>query len=199
MHLVDIYSGIHPSCRNPSAALQSALDAFAALEFSLFLRSPDALLRWFFFAFLGYIILLTLCKWTFVDQIGPLDQLADNCYTSGPKLALEPACGPAVTLQDAGVSAGGHIHLRHRAFVKKNFRDFLLKIYELKMKNPWKSCHPFCWVHRVYGIQNDRLDDIFTVLKTMHRSQRYLQFFNLFFYLFWKFLWLQYIIFKTVK
>ena len=42
-----------------------------------------------------------------MDQIGPLDQLADNCYTSGPKLALEPACGPAVTLQDAGVSAGG--------------------------------------------------------------------------------------------
>ena len=42
-----------------------------------------------------------------MDQIGLLDQLADNCYTSGPKLALEPACGPAVTLQDAGVSAGG--------------------------------------------------------------------------------------------
>ena len=26
------------------------------------------------------------------------------------------------------------------------------------MNNPWKSCHPFCWVHRVYGMQNDRLD-----------------------------------------
>ena len=44
-----------------------------------------------------------------MDQIGPLDQLTDNCYTSGPKLALEHACGPAVTLQDAGVSAGGLI------------------------------------------------------------------------------------------
>jgi len=44
-----------------------------------------------------------------VDQIGPVDQLADNCYTPGPKLALEPACGPAVTLQDAGVSAGGPV------------------------------------------------------------------------------------------
>ena len=26
------------------------------------------------------------------------------------------------------------------------------------MKNPWKSCHPLFWVHRVYGIQNERLD-----------------------------------------
>ena len=51
-----------------------------------------------------------------MDQIGPLDQLADNCYTSGPKLALEPACGPAVTLQDAGVSAGGDTNLFLRVF-----------------------------------------------------------------------------------
>ena len=26
------------------------------------------------------------------------------------------------------------------------------------MKNPWKSCHPFYWIQRVYGMQNDRLD-----------------------------------------
>ena len=31
-----------------------------------------------------------------------------------------------------------------------------LKIYEQKIKNPWKTCHPFCWVHKVYGV-NDRL------------------------------------------
>ena len=39
-----------------------------------------------------------------------------------------------------------------------NFKDFLWNISERKMKNPWKTCHPFCWVHRVYGMQNDRLD-----------------------------------------
>ena len=47
------------------------------------------------------------------------------------------------------------------------------------MKNPWKSCHPFCWVHRVYGMQNDRLD--LTIIlaeknsKKMLCSQRYLR------------------------
>ena len=57
------------------------------------------------------------------------------------------------------------------------FIDFSWKIYERKMKNPWKSRHPLFWVHRVYGIQNDRLDltinKFLTVLKTQHRS--YLQ------------------------
>ena len=47
------------------------------------------------------------------------------------------------------------------------------------MKNPWKSRHPLFLVHRVYGIQNDRLDltinELLTVWKTMHRSKRYLQ------------------------
>ena len=32
---------------------------------------------------------------------------------------------------------------RHQAFVKKNFKDFLWKIYERKMENLWKTCHPF--------------------------------------------------------
>ena len=64
-------------------------------------------------------------------------------------------------------------------FVKRIFVDFLRKIYERKMKNPLKSRHPFCWVHRVYGIQNDRLDlrikDFFSVLKKMNYSRRYKQ------------------------
>ena len=49
------------------------------------------------------------------------------------------------------------------------------------MKNPWKTCHPFCWVHRVYGMQNDRLDlTVILVEKNcekMHCIQRYLHFF----------------------
>ena len=62
---------------------------------------------------------------------------------------------------------------------EKKFKDFLWKIYERKMKNPWKSCHPFWWVHRVYGMQNNRLD--LTVIlaeknsKKNHCSQRYLR------------------------
>ena len=67
-------------------------------------------------------------------------------------------------------------------FVKRIFIDFLRKIYKWKMKNPLKSHHQFCWVYRVYGIQNDWLDlrnnEFLTVLKTMHCSQRYLQFFD---------------------
>ena len=47
------------------------------------------------------------------------------------------------------------------------------------MKNPWKSRHPLFRVHRVYGIQNDRLDltinEFLTIWKTQHRSKRYLQ------------------------
>ena len=47
------------------------------------------------------------------------------------------------------------------------------------MKNPWKSCHPLFRVHRVLGIQNDRLDltnnEFLTIWKTQHHSQRYLQ------------------------
>ena len=81
-----------------------------------------------------------------------------------------------------------HIPLRHQAFVKRSFIDFLRKIYEWKMKTPLESRHQFCWVYRVYGIQNDRLNlrinEFLLVLKTMHCSQRYLQFFDLFFYLF---------------
>ena len=41
------------------------------------------------------------------------------------------------------------------------------------MKNQWKS-QPLFWVHRVYGIQNDRLDltinEFLTVLKTLEIS-----------------------------
>ena len=50
------------------------------------------------------------------------------------------------------------------------------------MKNPWKTCHPFCWVHRVYGMQNDRLD--LTVIlagkncEKMPCIQRFLHFFD---------------------
>ena len=50
------------------------------------------------------------------------------------------------------------------------------------MKNPWKSCHSFCWVHSVYGMQNDLLD--LTVIlaekicKEIHRIRRFLQIFN---------------------
>ena len=36
-----------------------------------------------------------------------------------------------------------------KAFVKKSFKDFLRNIYEWKMKNPWKTCHPFFWVRRI--------------------------------------------------
>ena len=47
------------------------------------------------------------------------------------------------------------------------------------MKNPWKSRHPLFRVHRVYGIQNDRLDltinKFLTIWKTQHGSKRYLQ------------------------
>ena len=71
------------------------------------------------------------------------------------------------------------------------------------MKNPLKSCHLFCWVHRGFGIQNNQLDlrinEFLTVLKTLHGSQRYLQFFDLSLYLFCKYLQLQCIVSKTVK
>ena len=65
---------------------------------------------------------------------------------------------------------------------EKNFKDFLWKIYERKMKNLWKTCHPFCWVHRVYGMQNDRLN--LTVIlagknfEKMPCIQRFLHFFD---------------------
>ena len=40
------------------------------------------------------------------------------------------------------------------------------------MKNAWKSRHLLFWVHRVYGIQNDRINltvnEFSTVLKTLH-------------------------------
>ena len=57
-----------------------------------------------------------------------------------------------------------------------------LKIFEQKMKNPWQSCHPFCWFHRVYGMQNDQVN--LTVIlaekncKIMHYSRRYLYIFD---------------------
>ena len=40
----------------------------------------------------------------------------------------------------------------HREFVKECFIDFLRNIYEQRMKIPWKSCHPFSWVYRVFCI-----------------------------------------------
>ena len=47
------------------------------------------------------------------------------------------------------------------------------------MKNPLKSRHLLFRVHRVYGIQNDRLDltvnEFLTVSKTLHSSKRYSQ------------------------
>ena len=47
------------------------------------------------------------------------------------------------------------------------------------MKNPLKSRHLLFGVHRVYGIQNDRLNltvnEFLTVLKTLHSSKRYSQ------------------------
>ena len=62
---------------------------------------------------------------------------------------------------------------------EKNFVDFFWKIYEWKMKNPWKTRHRFFRVDRVYIHQNDRLDltvnEFFTVWETMLRSQRYSQ------------------------
>ena len=72
--------------------------------------------------------------------------------------------------------------------LKKNFKDFFWKIYEPKMKNPWKTCHRFFRVDRVYIHQNDRLDltvnEFFTVWKTMFLSQRYFQFFEFFHFTF---------------
>ena len=74
------------------------------------------------------------------------------------------------------------------------------------MKNPLKSRHRrhlFCWVQRVYGIQNDsqnlRINKFLMVFTTMHCSRRYLQFFDLFFYLFWKYIRLQCVVFKPIK
>ena len=47
------------------------------------------------------------------------------------------------------------------------------------MKNPWRGRNPLFWVHRVYGIQNDRLDltinQFLTFLKMHHHIKRYLQ------------------------
>ena len=47
------------------------------------------------------------------------------------------------------------------------------------MKNPRKSRHPLFRVHRIHGIQNDRLDltinEFLTIWKTQHQSKRYLQ------------------------
>ena len=53
------------------------------------------------------------------------------------------------------------------------------------MKNLFPSSKSRHTLFLVYGSQNDRLDlrinKFFTVLKAMHRSQRYLRIFNLFF------------------
>ena len=60
----------------------------------------------------------------------------------------------------------------------------------MKNENPLKSRHQCCWVHRVYGIQSDRLDlrinKFLKVLKTIHCSRRYFKFFDLFFICFAK-------------
>ena len=45
-------------------------------------------------------------------------------------------------------------------FVNRIFKDILGKIHEWKMKNPLKSHHLFCSVHRVYGIQNFSQEEI---------------------------------------
>ena len=121
---------------------------------------------------------------------------------------------------DRTIWVAGFLHLKTRISMKNTvlwiqgtpsicpfpiriFIDFLRKIYEWKMKNPLKSRHQFCWVHRVYGIQNDRLDlrsnKFLTVLKSKHCSWKYLQIFDLFFYLFCKYRRLQCFDFKTVK
>ena len=47
------------------------------------------------------------------------------------------------------------------------------------MKNPLKSRHPIFRVHRIHGIQNDRLDltinEFLTIKKMQYRSKRYLK------------------------
>ena len=63
---------------------------------------------------------------------------------------------------------------------EKKIIDFLRKIYECKMKNPWKTCRPFFGVHRVYGIQNDLWLDFMIILtekdlNILLCSQRYLE------------------------
>ena len=64
---------------------------------------------------------------------------------------------------------------------------FFEKYMRVKLKNLFpslKSCHTFFGFHRVYGMQNDRLDltvnEFFTVWKMMLCSQRYFQFFEFF-------------------
>ena len=63
-----------------------------------------------------------------------------------------------------------HIPLGYYPYVKWIFKDFSRKNYEWEMRNPWKNFHPLFWVHRVYGIQNDRLylmiNEFLTVWKT---------------------------------
>ena len=46
-----------------------------------------------------------------------------------------------------------HVSRHNRIFI-----DFLWKIHEQKIKNLWKSHHPFCWIHRACGMQNDQLN-----------------------------------------
>ena len=47
------------------------------------------------------------------------------------------------------------------------------------MKNPWKSRHPLFRAHRVYAIQNDRLNltinKFSMIFKMLHSSKRYSQ------------------------
>ena len=73
---------------------------------------------------------------------------------------------------------------QHIPINQENFNIFSQKSLQMKMKTPFKSFHIFCWGHRVYGIQNDQINlrknEFLTVLKTMHCSRRYLQFFNSF-------------------
>ena len=60
------------------------------------------------------------------------------------------------------------------------FKDFFGKIYQPKMKNPWKTRHRFFRVDRVYIHQNDRLEKrkivMRAVFKNMQPSPRYLRF-----------------------
>ena len=65
------------------------------------------------------------------------------------------------------------------------FRERGHIMWSSNRKNPWKSRHPLFWIHRVYGIQNDRLNltinEFLKIWKTMHHSKRYSYFFGFFF------------------
>ena len=87
--------------------------------------------------------------------------------------------------------------------MKQIFEDFHWKIYEWKMKNPWKSCNLLFRVHRVYGIQNGHLNltinEFLTVWKMQYYSKRYQQICEMKTHEKCKYLLLQCIVFQTVQ